>query len=260
MRSNSRVHKLPRICNLQQDSHLCASQEICNDNVGLPHETPCGSSFGHPWTNSSVVNEWQIVLIICRICSLQQPMSRFIQYHQKLFDSTRMCTCIAQSAEGLTHARQELQRLSAILVVMVLSVATHSIVVQLRFMEEDHNPQNGIQGCVLPVNQTWKCRFLGKQDQGMVDHGTVMACRHAHSRVSKCSFVFSSSICRSFNSKAQSVIAACMICLCWHASATPVDAEDTCMVSPQSVDNAVCARCRCGSLGEVLRPNASSRW
>ena len=118
--ATARVHKLPRICNLQQDSHLCASQEICNNNVGLPHETPCGSSFGHPWTNSSVVNEWQIVLIICRICSLQQPMSRFIQYHQKLFNSTRICTCIAQSAEGLTHARQELQRLSAILVVMVL--------------------------------------------------------------------------------------------------------------------------------------------
>ncbi len=34
-----------------------------------------------------------------------------------------------------------------------------------------------------------------------------------------------------------------MICLCWYASATPVDAEDTCTISPQSVDNAVCARC-----------------
>ena len=50
---------------------------------------------------------------------------------------------------------------------------THPIIVQLRFMEEDHNHQNGIQSCVLPVNQTWKCRFLGKHDQGMVDHGTV---------------------------------------------------------------------------------------
>ena len=113
------------------------------------------------------------------VASVQQPMSRFIQYHQKLFNSTRICTCTAQSAEGLTHARQELQRLSAILVVMVLlhkpelnnyGVSSYSIVVQLRFMEEDHNHQNGIQSCVLPVNQTWKCRFLGKQDQGMPTH------------------------------------------------------------------------------------------
>ena len=34
-----------------------------------------------------------------------------------------------------------------------------------------------------------------------------------------------------------------MICLCWYASATPVDAEDTCTISPQSVDNAVWAHC-----------------
>lgn len=51
------------------------------------------------------------------------------------------------------------------------------MVVQLRFMKEDHNHQNGIQSCVLPVNQTWKYRFLGKQNQGMVDHDRLVLLR-----------------------------------------------------------------------------------